>query len=87
MLDAFLDSRSDLECFRPSAGTVVFPRLKRGDPEAFFGLLREKYETAVVPGVFFEMPRHFRIGIGEETTGLRAGLERLGAALDEFGKR
>jgi len=87
IMDAFLDSRSDLECFRPPAGTVFFPRLKHGDPEAFFGLLREKYETAVVPGAFFEMPQHFRIGIGEETGGLRAGLERLGAALDEFRKR
>jgi aspartate/methionine/tyrosine aminotransferase len=85
LLDSFLDSRSDLQCFRPSAGTIVFPRLVRGDPDAFFHLLREKYETSVVPGKFFEMPRHFRLGIGGETEELRAGLERLGAALDEFG--
>jgi len=85
VLDAFLDSRADLECFRPPAGTVVFPRLKRGDPDAFFYLLREKYETSVVPGSFFEMPQHFRIGIGGETAPLKAGLERLSSALDEFG--
>jgi aspartate/methionine/tyrosine aminotransferase len=84
LLDAFLDFRRDLECFRPHAGTVVFPRLIRGDPEAFFRLLREKYETIVVPGKFFELPQHFRIGIGGETTELRGGLERLTAALDEF---
>jgi aspartate/methionine/tyrosine aminotransferase len=84
LLDSFLDSRADLECFRPPAGTVVFPRLPRGEPELFFKLLREKYETSVVPGAFFESPRHFRIGIGGETENLRAGLERLGAALDEF---
>ncbi len=84
LLDAFLDSRSDLECVRPPAGTVVFPRLRRGDPAAFFKLLREKYETSVVPGEFFEAPRHFRLGIGGETENLRGGLERLGAALDEF---
>jgi aspartate/methionine/tyrosine aminotransferase len=87
LLDAFLDSRVDLECFRPPAGTVVFPRLPNGEPEAFFKLLREKYETSVVPGEFFEMPRHFRLGIGGETAALQAGLERLGAALDEFGTR
>jgi hypothetical protein len=58
-----------------------------GNPDAFFKLLREKYETSVVPGAFFEMPRHFRMGIGGATTELRGGLERLGAALDEFGKR
>ncbi len=84
LLEAFLDSRADLECFRPSAGTVVFPRLTNGDPAAFFQLLREKYETSVVPGEFFELPRHFRLGIGGETAALREGLERLGAALDAF---
>ncbi len=86
LLDTFLDSRSDLECFRPPAGTVVFPRLAHGDPQAFFKLLREKYETTVVPGEFFEMPRHFRLGIGGDTPELQAGLERLSAALDEFAK-
>jgi len=50
-------------------------------------LLHEKYETTVVPGSFFEMPRHFRIGIGGDTPTLRAGLERLSAALDAFAKR
>ncbi|MGC1620673.1 MAG: pyridoxal phosphate-dependent aminotransferase [Candidatus Acidiferrum sp.] len=84
LIDSFLDSRTDLECFRPLAGTVVFPRLTHGDPEKFFALLREKYETTVVPGSFFEMPRHFRIGMGGDTAGLRAGLERLSGALDEF---
>lgn len=87
VIDSFLDSRSDLDCFRPVAGTVFFPRLTHGDPEKFFNLLREKYETTVVPGVFFEMPRHFRIGVGGETAGLRAGLERLSSALDEFAKQ
>lgn len=87
IIDSFLDSRSDLECFRPPAGTVFFPRLAHGNPERFFALLREKYETTVVPGSFFEMPQHFRIGIGGETAGLRAGLERLSAALDDFAKQ
>lgn len=87
LLDSFLDSRADLECFRPPAGTVVFPRLTNRDPEKFFQLLREKYETSVVPGRFFEMPQHFRLGIGGETENLRAGLERLGAALDSTSRR
>jgi aspartate/methionine/tyrosine aminotransferase len=88
LLDAFLDGRRDLECFRPPAGTVVFPRLPHGrDPETFFKLLREKYETTVVPGGFFEMPRHFRIGIGCDTATLRVGLERLSSALDAFAKK
>ena len=84
LLEAFFDSGPDLECFRPSAGTVVFPRLPKGDPDGFFKLLREKYETSVVPGTFFEMPRHFRLGIGGDSANLQTGLERLGVALDEF---
>jgi len=87
LLDAFLDSRSDLECFRPPAGTVVFPRLIHGDPETLLKLLREKYETTVGPGTFFEMPQHFRIGIGGDTAEVGAGLDRLSAALDEFARR
>ncbi len=87
LLDAFLDSRSDLECFRPAAGTVVFPRLLTGDAAGFFQRLREKYETTVVPGSFFEKPEHFRIGIGGRTEDLRAGLDRLSTALDEWAKR
>ena len=87
VLDAFLDSRPELECFRPPAGTVVFPKLANGDPQTFLNLLREKYETTVVPGTFFEMPQHFRIGIGGDTAILKAGLDRLSAALDDFAKR
>ena len=83
LLDAFLDSRDDLDCFRPPAGSIVFPRLTNVEPGAFFQLLREKYETSVVPGVFFEMSHHFRLGIGCPTEELREGLTRLGAALDE----
>ena len=85
LLNAFLDSRGDLECFRPNAGTIVFPRLAKGDTETFVALLREKYETSVVPGRFFEMPRHFRMGVGGDTENVRGGLERLSAALDELG--
>jgi aspartate/methionine/tyrosine aminotransferase len=86
LLNSFLDSSNDLECFRPAAGTVVFPRLVQGDPVTFLQLLRDKYETSVVPGRFFDMPDHFRLGIGGDTENLRAGLERLGWALDELRK-
>ena len=86
LLETFLDSRRDLRCSRPPAGTVFFPELLSGEMEAFVRLLREKYETSVVLGSFFEMPQHFRIGVGGRTDELRAGLEKLGAALDEFSR-
>ena len=86
-LNSFLDSRSDLEVFRPIAGTVVFPRLKTGPVDEFCTLLREKYEAGVVPGKFFEMPTHFRIGIGGDIAMTAEALNRLGQALDEFAAR
>ncbi len=87
LLDSFLDSREDLRAVPSACGTTAFPRLLRGDAEALCALLREKYETSVVPGRFFEMPEHFRIGIGGDTQNLAAGLERLAAALDELAGR
>jgi aspartate/methionine/tyrosine aminotransferase len=80
----FLDSREDLEVFRPPFGTIVFPRLKRGSVDELSDLLRTKYETTVVPGRFFDMPDHFRIGIGGDLQPLEEGLRRLGLALDEL---
>jgi aspartate/methionine/tyrosine aminotransferase len=82
LLDAFLDSRDDLEAVRTPHGTTSFPRYLGGDTRALCELLRERYQTAVVPGHFFDRPDHFRIGLGCDTELLRGGLERLGAALD-----
>jgi len=80
----FLDAREELQVFRPPFGTVVFPRLKRGSVDQLCDLLRAKYETTVVPGKFFDMPDHFRIGIGGDLEPLEEGLRRLGAALNDL---
>jgi aspartate/methionine/tyrosine aminotransferase len=85
LLNAFLDTRNDLETARPEFGTVMFPRVRSGNADQLCRLLREKYETSVVPGAFFELPAHFRLGITVDTDTLQAGLERLGRALDELG--
>jgi len=81
ILNDFLDTRDDLEVVRPEFGTVMFPRVPHGTSERLCDLLREKYETSVVPGVFFEMPAHFRIGIAGDTDVLSEGLKRLALAL------
>jgi aspartate/methionine/tyrosine aminotransferase len=83
VLNDFLDSRDDLEAVRPQFGTTMFPRLKSGNVDGLCDLLREKYETSVVPGRFFEMPDHFRVGFAGDTESLREGVNRLSAALDE----
>ena len=84
-MDAFLDSRRDLEFVRPEQGTIVFPRMRSGDVNEFLDLLRVKYEVSVAPGRYFDMPQHFRIGVGGDTEMTRVGLERIGFALDDIG--
>ena len=84
LLNQFLDSRDDLEAVRPPLGSIMFPRVRGTSSERLCDLLREKYETSVVPGKFFEMPAHFRIGLGGDSESFVEGLERLGSALDEL---
>jgi aspartate/methionine/tyrosine aminotransferase len=82
-LDLLLRERSDqLEFFRPQYGTVIFPKLRAGNTDEFCALLKSKYETSVAPGRFFDMPEHFRIGIGGDIEMTTIGLQRLGEALD-----
>ena len=83
LLSAFLDTREDLEVVRPEFGTVVFPRVRSGDADRLCRVLREEFETSVVPGAFFDMPAHFRLGIPVSSEVLRQGLERLAKALNK----
>lgn len=85
VLNSFFATRDDLDYVEHEFGTVTFPRLKHGGVDKLSALLAEKYETSVVPGEFFELPRHVRIGIGGDTATLTEGLDRLGRALDELG--
>jgi len=82
LANAFFESRADLEVAPMVHGVTAFPRLLRGDVGALHARLREAYDTAIVPGRFFGLADHFRIGVGGATGMVAAGLERLGAALD-----
>jgi aspartate/methionine/tyrosine aminotransferase len=73
-----------IELTIPPLGTTVFPRLIQGDVAGFCEFLRERYETSVVPGVYFERAEHFRVGIPGEIEMTREGLTRLAAALYEW---
>ncbi|HZZ90029.1 MAG TPA: pyridoxal phosphate-dependent aminotransferase [Caulobacteraceae bacterium] len=63
-------------------GTTVFPRLAEGDGDHFFQRLTGKFETSVVPGRFFGLSRHIRIGLAGDPHATRIGLGRVAAALD-----
>ncbi len=84
LLTSFLRSRKDLDWAEQEYGTVAFPCVLNVEVERLCALLAEKYETSVVPGKFFEMPQHVRIGVGCQTEILKKGLGRLGGALDEL---
>jgi len=84
VLGEFLASREDLEVVRTSSGTTSFPRLLKGKVDDLATLLHEKYDTAIVPGRFFESPQHFRLGMCAEPEFFREGVKRLGAGLDEM---
>jgi hypothetical protein len=84
LFNDFTASRDDLECMPAKHGITAFPRWMGSDTQRLDDVLREKYDTAVVPGRWFEMPDHFRVGFGLPTADFGEGLNRLGAALDEL---
>ena len=84
LVNEFLASHPDLDCGPSRFGTTVFPRLRVGRASDFVHILREQFETSVVPGEFFEQPQHFRIGFCGDTETLRGGLDRLSSALESF---
>ncbi|GAA4810575.1 pyridoxal phosphate-dependent aminotransferase [Sphingosinicella ginsenosidimutans] len=84
LVNDFLAGRDDLEAPPVVGGVTCFPRLVRGNVDALDGLLRARYDAAIVPGRFFGLADHFRLGFGQPTGIVAGGLERLGAALDSL---
>ncbi|MEP6938074.1 MAG: aminotransferase class I/II-fold pyridoxal phosphate-dependent enzyme, partial [Chthoniobacterales bacterium] len=83
LLNQFLASHEKhLACDPSLVGTTVAPRLRHGSAADFCRRLRTEFETAVVPGDFFEAPACFRIGIGGLTVPLEEGLAQVSAALE-----
>ena len=82
--DAFVAGRTDIECAPAMHGITAFPRWLGGNTQRLDDHLRDRYDAAVVPGRWFEMPDHFRIGFGMSPGEFAAGLDRLGSALDDL---
>ncbi len=79
-----LEQRSDLETIFPEYGTICFPKLRSGNSDDLCALLREQFDTTIVPGRFFESPEHFRIGIGGEIESVGQALRQLSRGLDAY---
>jgi aspartate/methionine/tyrosine aminotransferase len=84
VFNAFLSGRGDLVCTPALHGLTAFPRWSGGDTERLAAHLHDRYDTAIVPGHWFEMPEHFRVGFGEPADDFAEGLSRLGTALDDL---
>lgn len=80
----FFKTRDDIFAAPTKFGTTSFPRIRNADVEKLCELLPEKYDTAVVPGRFFESPQHIRVGLCCEPENFTAGIERIGEAIDEL---
>ncbi len=83
MVRSFLSSRKDISAIPHEHGLITFPRLLSDDADRLCEVLRNKYQTAIVPGRFFDMPQHVRIGVGCNSELLKQGLANIALALDE----
>ena len=81
LLRDFVERQPGISAVETNWGTTLFPRLVNGDADAFLECLRTKFDTSAVPGRFFEMPDHFRIGMGVNTERFEEGLNRINCAL------
>jgi hypothetical protein len=82
LVDQFMAAHQDqLKWTPPAGGPVCFPKLRSGSATKFVEKLRAKYEVGLIPGHFFEMPKHFRLGFGGDHANLQEGLARLSEAL------
>jgi len=82
LANAFFACREEILVAPMVHGITAFPRLLRGDVDALNDRLRAEYDTSIVPGRFFGLADHFRVGVGKPTEIVEEGLARLGAALD-----
>jgi hypothetical protein len=80
LLRDFLKQQSTISAVWTEWGTTSFVRLLNGNTDAFLERLRSEFDTSAVPGRFFEMPDHFRIGMGVNTEMFAEGLNRIGCA-------
>jgi len=81
LLRDFLKQQCAICAVETNWGTTTFPRLVNGKADSFLELLRSEFETSAVPGRFFEVPDHFRIGMGVNSEMFAEGLNRIGHAL------
>jgi len=84
IFNAFVARRNDLECAPAAHWITAFPRWAGGDTQLLDDHLRGRYDASVVPGRWFEMPNHFRVGFGLPTGEFEEAVSRLEGGLDNL---
>jgi aspartate/methionine/tyrosine aminotransferase len=83
LLRDFLLKQSAISAAWTDWGTTSFVQLRDGNADVFLERLRAEFDTSAVPGRFFEMAEHFRIGMGANTEMFAEGLNRISQALGD----
>lgn len=85
IVQRWVESEERVSWVAPHAGItgcVRLPDLMQEGP--FAQHLRERYDTQVVPGSFFEAPGFVRLSFGVDPADLEQGLANISAALDDL---
>lgn len=78
LIKGFIESESRLTWIEPAGGIICFPRIEYGlSGDELARILREDFDTLIVPGSLFESPRHFRLGMDVESFVLAEVLENI----------
>src|SRR5262249_12547710 len=81
----FLARETRVTAVSPVGGNVILPRLPNGvDSDRLAAHLARRYSTLVVPGRFFDAPRHVRLSFGCRPVLLARGLNNISLALEDL---
>jgi aspartate/methionine/tyrosine aminotransferase len=81
----WLDDVGCFSCHAPAAGAIAYARYDLPiESAALAERLRAEYSVLVVPGAHFGMGPYLRLGFGPPAALLRAGLDRMAAAISRL---
>jgi aspartate/methionine/tyrosine aminotransferase len=82
----WLETTAGVASTVPEFGIIAFPRIERAsDTVALAEHLAKEHGVDVVPGEFFGLPGHVRVGCGVPEATLEEGLARLTRGIRAFG--
>jgi aspartate/methionine/tyrosine aminotransferase len=88
MWERWLTGTEGIRCVVPEFGIIAFPRIEGvEDTIALSEFLALEHQVDAVPGEFFGLPGHLRIGCGVPAATLEVGLARLDRGIRAFRAR